>query len=63
MISTKAVMEASPPTRINFLKLNSRPRLNKRKITPISASVSMFSTSATVGKSLKWGPTRKPAII
>jgi hypothetical protein len=49
IISTKAVMEADPPTRINFLKLNSRPRLKRRMITPISAKVSIFSRSATVG--------------
>ena len=63
MISNSAVIDASPPTRMSFLKLNSSPRLNSRKITPISANVSIFSTSATVGSSLKCGPTRKPAMI
>ena len=48
-ISTKAVIEAAPPTRNNFLKLNSSPRLKRRKITPISASVLILSLSITDG--------------
>ncbi|MNL51475.1 hypothetical protein D3C87_1745770 [compost metagenome] len=37
--STIAVIDAEPPTLTSFLKLNSRPRLNNRKITPISAQI------------------------
>ena len=63
IISTNAVMEAEPPTFISFLKLNSNPRLKRRKITPISASVLILVISTTEGKILKLGLTRNPAII
>ena len=52
-ISTNAVMDAEPPTLINFLKLNSRPNPNSKNITPSSATTSILSISITVGKSLK----------
>ena len=63
IISTKAVTEADPPTFTNFLKLNSRPKLKRRKITPISAKVLILVASTTEGKILKFGLTKKPAII
>ena len=43
-------MEADPPTFISFLKLNSSPKLNNKKITPISAQTFTLFTSLTVGK-------------
>ena len=49
IISTIAVMEAEPPTLSNFLKLNSNPRLKRRKITPIFAQISTLCSSATDG--------------
>ena len=48
--SVIAVIKAVDPTFISFLKLNSSPRANNRKTTPISAQRLMFSTSTTVGK-------------
>ncbi len=51
--STMAVMEAEPPTLTSFLKLNSSPRLNSRKITPISDQVWIPFSSTTVGTSEK----------
>lgn len=41
-ITTNAVISAGPPTFINFLKLNSRPSENNRKMIPISAQMSTF---------------------
>ena len=40
---------AVPPTFISFLMLKSRPRLNSRKMTPISPQVLMLTVSDTVG--------------
>jgi hypothetical protein len=52
-----------PPTFINFLKLNSRPRLNSKMITPISAHTSTLLTSLTEGKKKsKWVP-KKPQSV
>ena len=61
MIWTMAVIEAVPPTFISFLKLNSRPRLNSRKITPISAQTSTLLMSVMEGKKSKLFPAKKPA--
>ncbi|MNL26459.1 hypothetical protein D3C87_1479870 [compost metagenome] len=61
--STMAVIEAEPPTFTSFLKLNSRPRLKSKKITPISAQMSILFLSTTVGKKWMCGPTSKPARI
>lgn len=47
---TIAVIEAEPPTLTNFLKLNSKPKLNRRKITPISPQMLMLLVSVTDGK-------------
>jgi hypothetical protein len=57
------VTDAVPPTCTNFLKLNSRPREKRRKITPISDHTLTPSESTTVGKSETWGLTKKPAMI
>ncbi len=46
---TSAVMPEVPPTFATFLKLNSSPRLNSRKITPSSDQTLMLSSSSTVG--------------
>jgi hypothetical protein len=59
--SVSAVTPAVPPTATSFLKLNSSPKLNRRKITPISLHVVMFFSSATVGKKPTCGPTSSPA--
>jgi hypothetical protein len=50
-----AFIEAVPPTFINFLKLNSSPKLNSKK-SPISAQTSTLLTSVTDGKKSKWVP-------
>ena len=60
---TITVTAADPPTFINFLKLNSNPNENSRKIMPNSAQKSMFDSLIMVGKYPKWGLTRKPARI
>src|SRR5690606_28335742 len=44
-ICTAAVILADPPTLTSFLKLNSSPKLNSKKITTISAHTSTFSIS------------------
>lgn len=46
-----------------FLKLNSKPNVNIRKMTPMSAHVEMFVLSTMDGKNANWGPQRKPATI
>ena len=58
-----AVIRALLPTFRSFLKLNSRPRANSRKIIPISDHCSTFSGLVRPGKRPKWGPTRKPATM
>lgn len=54
---------ADPPTFMIFLGLNSRPKANKRKITPISAHVLTSDASVTLAMYGMWGPVRKPATI
>ncbi|MNL23944.1 hypothetical protein D3C87_1453590 [compost metagenome] len=49
MTSKTAVKLAAPPTLNNFLKENSKPKLNKRKMTPISDQTLILSLSVTVG--------------
>ena len=51
------------PTFIRLLKLNSSPRANSRKMTPISLHVSMFCMSCTLGSNDTCGPVKTPAII
>ncbi len=46
-----------------FLKLNSSPNVNIRKITPMSAQVLILAGSETDGVKLKCGPQMKPATI
>ena len=60
-ISVTAVMTAALPTLSSRTMLNSRPRPNIRKITPISDHVEMPSESATLGNQSTAGPIRKPA--
>jgi hypothetical protein len=60
---TSAVMPAVPPTLITFLKLNSKPKLNSRKITPNSLQTPMLASSITVGVSDMCGPTNTPAMM
>ena len=48
-IMVQAAMTAVPPTFTIFLKLNSSPNANRRKITPISAQVLIFAESITEG--------------
>ena len=64
MVTSKSpVIAAVLPTFTNFLKLNSKPKLNSKKITPISAHISMVLISVMDGKIAKFGPTSKPARI
>ena len=60
---TMVVTTAVPPTFINLRKLNSRPRLNSRKITPISLQVTRFFSSMTDGTRFTCGPTSRPATM
>lgn len=46
-----------------FLKLNSRPSVNMRNMTPMSAQVCMLPVSSTVGVKAMCGPARKPATM
>jgi hypothetical protein len=62
VMPTIAVMKATPPTFTSFLKLNSRPSENKRKMTPISDHIFIPSSSTTVGIKETCGPTKIPAI-
>ena len=62
-MTAQAAMMGPAPMRNIFLNENSRPRVNIRKITPMSAQVCMLPVSATVGVKEKWGPARKPATI
>ena len=48
-IMVQAAMTAVPPTFTIFLKLNSSPNANRRKITPISAQVLILAESITEG--------------
>ena len=57
-----AVIDAVPPTFISFLKLNSSPKLNNKKITPISAQTYTLLMSFMEGKKSKWLPAKNPAI-
>ena len=54
---------AVPPTFSSFFILNSKPRANKRNITPISAHILMLSILVTVGIISIDGPARIPATI
>jgi hypothetical protein len=45
-----------------FLKTEFGPKLNSKKITPISAQTSTLLTSVTDGKKSKWVPARKPLL-
>lgn len=58
-----AAMAAVCPTFNNFLKLKSNPKLNSRKMTPISDHEPMSDVSDTVGVSAIWELTRHPATI
>ena len=60
-IIVQAAIIAAPPTLTIFLKLNSKPKANKRKITPISAQVCIFAVSITEGVYAMCGLARKPA--
>ena len=46
---TNAAIIAVRPTLINFLKLKSNPKLNNKKMIPISAHVPMSEAPETVG--------------
>ena len=59
----RAAMTAGPPTFTIFLKLNSRPRANRRKITPMSDQVWMLAVSMTEGVRAKCGLAMKPATM
>ena len=48
-IIVQAAIIAAPPTFTIFLKLNSNPKANSKKITPISAQVCIFAVSITEG--------------
>ena len=63
MTSVKAVMNAKAPTLTNFFILNSRPKANNRKITPISAHVEMPVLSETDGNKSIYGPAMIPTTI
>ena len=54
---------ALDPTFSSFLKLNSRPRPNIRKMMPISDHCSTVSALEMPGKKEMFGPIRKPARI
>ena len=56
-------MTAGPPTLTIFLKLNSSPRANRRKMTPMSDQVWMLAVSMTEGVSAKCGLAMKPATM
>ena len=45
----RAAMMAGPPTLTIFLKLNSNPRANRRKMTPMSLQTWMLAVSMTDG--------------
>ena len=59
----QAAMTAVPPTFTSFLKLNSSPKANNRKITPISDQVWIFAISMTEGVKGTWGLAKNPATI
>ena len=60
-IMVHAAIMAAPPTFTIFLKLNSSPNANNKKMTPISAHVCMFAVSITEGVYAMWGLAKKPA--
>ena len=57
----QAAMMAEPPTLTIFLKLNSKPRANSKKMTPISAHVLILAVSITEGVYGICGLARNPA--
>ena len=62
-MTVMAMVKALPPTVAIFRKLNSSPRANIRKITPISPQTSISVCSTMVGRYSKWGLIKKPATI
>lgn len=62
MIET-AVMMGLVPILTSFLKENSSPKANIKKIIPMSAHVWILDVSLTDGKSVICGPAKKPAKI
>ena len=62
MIET-AVMMGPVPILTSFLKENSSPKANIKKIIPMSAHVWILDVSLTDGKSVICGPAKKPAKI
>ena len=58
-----AATRALEPTLRSFLKLNSSPRPNIRKIIPISDHWLTVSWLVIPGKKLMCGPTRSPAMM
>ena len=58
-----AVTRALLPTFRSFLKLNSRPRPNIRKMMPISDHWCTVSSELMPGNQEICGPTRKPAMM
>ena len=62
-ITRQAATTGFDPMATIFLKLNSRPRVNMRKMTPMSAQVCMLPVSSTVGVRARCGPARKPATM
>ena len=63
IICTSADMMPVAPTVTSLCRLNSSPRLNIRKITPISAHNVILAESPIVGIKLTTGPMRNPARI
>ena len=61
--SEKTVIAPGPPTFFSFLKLNSSPNPNRRKITPIFPQNSTLSTSVAVGMKEMYGPVSTPAMM
>jgi len=59
----RVVMMAGPPALTIFLKLNSSPRANSRKMTPISLQTWMLAVSITDGVRVKCGLAMKPATM
>ena len=59
----RAAMIAGPPTFTIFLKLNSSPRANRRRITPMSDHTWMLAVSITDGVRAKCGLAMKPATM
>ena len=53
-IIVQAAIIAAPPTLTIFLKLNSSPKANSKKITPMSAQVCMILLGVAVGTAFGW---------